>query len=107
MFKIIYEKCNTNVLNILFKIHDKNKSSLINFFSHEHAELELEKVEFVFEKNNKISNLPYEIEKSIKHINSTKGLCLDELTATIIEEPVIIPPKVVLDKFTIYPYLAC
>ena len=50
LFKIIYEKCNTNVLDILFKIHDKNKSSLINFFSHEHAELELEKVEFVFEK---------------------------------------------------------
>ena len=58
---------------ILFNINDKNKSSLINLHGHRH-EMRLERL-VVFEKNNKISNLPYEIEKSIKHINLTKGLC--------------------------------
>lgn len=105
LFKIINEKSNNNILKILFKIHDNNKGALINFFSHEHAELTIDKIEFIFEKHKRISNLPQEIKESTEYINSKKGLCLDELTATIIEEPVIIPPKIVLDKFTIYPYL--
>lgn len=105
LFKLITTKYHKKLLQILVDITLTQKVKLVNFFSYEHSEIAITLIDYIFKKHTQLENIVSQIEQSIIDVNKSKGLCLDELTATIIEEPVIIPPHVVLDKYTIYPYI--
>lgn len=114
VFKILKLKQNLENINvILIDICLKNRSKLINYFAHEHDIFDDELWTYFISclKNINyniyclIEDIPIQIKKNLKELNEKKGLCLDEITATIIEEPIVIPPKSVVDKYTIYPYI--